>query len=138
MILLAVKDKNILETYILLCGSTHANTKIFLRCSELVRLILFCRPTHANTKTFLRCSELVRLILFCRPTYANTKTFLRCSELVRLIFLLHPAALNENITIQLRSFSLECDSQHFHIDGHKLPGIDAYFEMKARHVAAQT
>ena len=52
--------------------------------------------------------------------------------------MLPPAALNENIRFQLRSFSLEDDPQYFHIKGHKLPGICVYFEMKARHIAAQT
>ena len=55
-----------------------------------------------------------------------------------LIFLLHPAASHENISLQLRSFSLVDKSQHFHRKGHTLPGICAYFPIKARHVAAKT
>ena len=74
--------------------------------------------------------------LFCSPT--QTRKHFHDIPSSHLIFLLHPEALHEKITLQPRSFSLEDDSQHFHIKGHKLPGICVYFEMKARHVAAQT
>ena len=75
-------------------------------------------------------------ILFCRPT--QTRKHFQGVPSWYLIFLLHPAALNENIPFQLRSLSLEDESQHFHIEGHKLPGICVYFEMIACHVAEQT
>ena len=74
-------------------------------------------------------------ILFCRPTQRR-KHFQEVSSWY-LIFLLRPTALNENITCQLRLSSLEDDSQHHHIEVHKLPGICVYFEMKARHVSSQ-
>ena len=45
-------------------------------------------------------------ILFCRPTQTR-KHF---QDVLSWYLLLDPAALNENITFQLRSFSLEDDS----------------------------
>ena len=71
-------------------------------------------------------------ILFCRPT----QTRKRFQDVPSWRLLLHLAALNENITFQLRSFVH--DSKDFQIEGHKLPGICVYFEIKARHVAVQT
>ena len=73
-------------------------------------------------------------ILFCRPTQTR-KHF---QDVPSWYFSLDLAALNENITFQLRSFSLENDLKDFHIEGHNLPGMYVYFEIKARHVAAQT
>ena len=76
-------------------------------------------------------------ILVCRPT--QTRKHLYDVPSWHLIFLLHAAALHENITLQLRSFSLEDGtSQHLHIRSYKLPGLFVYFEMKARHVDAST
>ena len=46
-------------------------------------------------------------ILFCRPTQAQRFHDVLCWH---LIFLLHPTALHENITLQLRSLSLEDDN----------------------------
>ena len=60
-------------------------------------------------------------ILFCRPTQIQ-KHFHDVPSW-HLIALLHPAALHENITLQLRLFSLEDDLQQFHIKSHKLTGI---------------
>ena len=52
-------------------------------------------------------------ILFCRPTQAQGFHDVLCWH---LIFLLHPTALHENITLQLRSLSLENDIAPTHLD----------------------
>ena len=73
-------------------------------------------------------------ILFSRPAQTR-KNF---QDVPSWYLLLHLAALNENITFQLCPFSLEDDSEDFHNEGHKLPYLCVYFEMKASHVSAQT
>ena len=50
--------------------------------------------------------------LFCSPT----QTRKRFQDVPSWYLLLDLAALNENITFQLRSFSLEDDSEDFHIE----------------------
>ena len=52
-------------------------------------------------------SEGRKLFLKQRPT--QTRKHFHDALSWHLIFLLHPAALHENITLQLRSFSLEDD-----------------------------
>ena len=66
-------------------------------------------------------------IIFCRPKQTR-KHF---QDVPSWYLLPDLAALNENITFQLRSFSLEDDSQDFHIEGQKLPGICVYSEIKS-------
>ena len=91
----------------------------------------FC--DFANSEGRKLFSKYMHYILLA---HTNTKTFPRCPKLVPLA---GPADLNENITFQLRSFSVEeMTDKDFLIEGHKLPGICVYFEMKAHDVAAQT
>ena len=68
----------------------------------LLVMFLLSFTCSEEQKTFLKHMD-----LFCRPIHIR-KHFHGVRSW-HLIFLLHPAALHENVTLQLHSFSLEDD-----------------------------